>query len=93
MANHHVERVALWAHRVWGVAKQSDLRAQALEGIARFKAFLQQIGIPTDFKSLGVPNPDIPLLVDSLHRNKGEYVGAYVRLTRKDSEEIYRLAL
>ena len=93
MADHHVERVALWAHRVWGVAEQSDLRAQALEGIARFKAFLQQIGMPTDFKSLGVPNPDIPLLVDSLHRNKGEYVGAYVRLTRKDSEEIYRLAL
>ena len=38
-------------------------------------------------------NPDIDRLVDSLHRNKGELVGNYVKLAKQDSKEIYRLAL
>ena len=37
--------------------------------------------------------PDIDRLADSLHRNKGEFVGNYVKLTKQDSKEIYRLAL
>ena len=40
-----------------------------------------------------IENPDIDRLADSLHRNKGEFVGNYVKLTKQDSKEIYRLAL
>jgi len=42
---------------------------------------------------LGIEHPDIDRLADSLHRNKGELVGNYVKLTKEDSKEIYRLAL
>ena len=39
------------------------------------------------------PHPDIEQLTENLHRNKGEFVGNYVKLTKKDSIEIYRIAL
>ena len=65
----------------------------ALEGIARLKSFFKSIGLPVTFSELGIENPDIDRLADSLHRNKGELVGNYVKLTKEDSKEIYRLAL
>lgn len=51
------------------------------------------MGLPVSFKELGIENPDIDRLADSLHRNKGEFVGNYVKLAKQDSKEIYRLAL
>ena len=78
---------------MWGVADSADKKAVALEGISRLKAFFTSIGLPVTFKELGIENPDIDRLADSLHRNKGELVGNYVKLTKKDSKEIYRLAL
>ena len=59
----------------------------------RLKHFFRFIGLPVNFKELGIENPDIDRLADSLHRNKGEFVGNYVKLTKQDSKEIYRLAL
>ena len=44
-------------------------------------------------KTMHLSRPAVSALVDGLHRNKGEHVGNYVRLTRRDTEEIYRLAL
>ena len=73
--------------------ESEDKKSVALEGISRLKAFFKSIGLPVTFAELGIENPDIDRLADSLHRNKGELVGNYVQLTQKDSEEIYRLAL
>ena len=92
MADHNVEKIAQYANRVWGVAASSDKKAMALEGIVRLKAFYTMLGLPINFKQLGIEHPDIDRLADSLHRNKGELVGNYVKLTKKDSKEIYRLA-
>ena len=61
--------------------------------VSRLKHFFRFIGLPVNFKELGIENPDIDRLADSLHRNKGEFVGNYVKLTKQDSKEIYRLAL
>ena len=93
MAAHHAAKVAQWAERVWDVAPGPSAEAVALEGVRRFRAFLAEIGMPLTFSQLGIAAPDIAALVDGLHRNKGEHVGNYVRLTRRDTEEIYRLAL
>lgn len=93
MVDHHVDKIAQYAIRVWGVPESEDKKSVALEGISRLKAFFKSIGLPVTFAELGIENPDIDRLADSLHRNKGELVGNYVKLTRKDSEEIYRLAL
>ena len=93
MASHHVEKVAQYAARVWGVPVSEDLKAMALEGVARLKSFFTSIGMPVNFAQLGVEHPDIELLVEHLHANKGEQVGCYVRLGRKETREIYELAL
>lgn len=102
MADHNVRKVAQYAARVWDVAtggrqvdelSDEEKKAVALEGIARLKAFLQSIGMPITFKQLGIDNPDIDLLVEKLHENKGELVGNYIRLDRQASRAIYQLAL
>lgn len=93
MASHHVEKVAQYAARVWDVPVSEDLKAMALEGVARLKSFFTSIGMPVNFAQLGVEHPNIELLVEHLHANKGEQVGCYVRLGRKETREIYELAL
>lgn len=93
MASHHVEKVAQYAARVWDVPVSEDLKAMALEGVARLKSFFTSIGMPVNFAQLGVEHPDIELLVEHLHANKGEQVGCYVRLGRRETREIYELAL
>ena len=92
MAEHHAKKVAQFANRVWDVPESDDKRAMALEGAARMKAFLHEIGMPTTFKELGIERPDIDLLVRKLHENKGELVGNYVRLDRRATREIYEIA-
>jgi len=92
MVEHNVGKIAQYAVRVWGVPESEDKKAVALEGIGKLKAFFTSLGLPVTFKELGVENPDIDRLADSLHRNKGELVGNYVKLTKLDSKEIYRLA-
>lgn len=92
MVEHNVRKIAQYAVRVWGVPESEDKKAVALEGIGKLKNFFTSLGLPVTFKELGVENPDIDRLADSLHRNKGELVGNYVKLTKLDSKEIYRLA-
>lgn len=92
MVEHNVGKIAQYAVRVWGVPESEDKKAVALEGIGKLKTFFTSLGLPVTFKELGVENPDIDRLADSLHRNKGELVGNYVKLTKLDSKEIYRLA-
>lgn len=92
MADHNPRKIAQFAVRVMGVPAGNDLKSVALEGVARFKAFLHDIGLATDFKGLGIENPDIDLLVHKLHENKGPLVGNYVKLTPEYSREIYLLA-
>ena len=92
MVEHNVGKIAQYAVRVWGVPESEDKKAVALEGIGKLKAFFSFLGLPVTFKELGIEDPDIDRLADSLHRNKGELVGNYVKLTKQDSKEIYRLA-
>ncbi len=92
MADHNPRKIAQFAVRVMGVPAGDDLKSVALEGVARFKAFLHDMGLATDFKGLGIENPDIDLLVHKLHENKGPLVGNYVKLTPEYSREIYLLA-
>ena len=93
MAKHNARKIAQFAVRVWDVPTSDDAESVALEGIARYKAFMHSIGMPTNFKELGIESPDIDLLVRKLHENKGEWVGNYVRLDRQATREIYEAAL
>jgi alcohol dehydrogenase YqhD (iron-dependent ADH family) len=75
MVEHNVGKIAQYAVRVWGVPESEDKKAVALEGIGKLKAFFSSLGLPVTFKELGIENPDIDRLADSLHRNKGKLVG------------------
>lgn len=92
MAEHHPGKVCQFAERVWDVVPTTNPCDTALEGISRLKAFFSAIGMPVNFTQLGIENPDIALLVEKLHRNKGEKVGAYYPLSRDDSRRIYEIA-
>lgn len=93
MAGRHPEKIAQFAVRVFNVPESDDLEETALAGISRLKHFFRYLNLPVSFRELGIEHPDIDRLADSLHRNKGEYVGNYVKLTKEDCKEIYRLAL
>lgn len=92
MAEHRPERGAQLARRVFGVTEADDTAA-ALQGVSRLKAFFASLGLPLTFAQLGVPQPDIDLLVSKLHENKGSVFGGYYSITPEVSAEIYRLAL
>ena len=92
MAEKQPEKIAQFGRRVFDVVEHDD-KAAALEGISCLKAFFGSIGLPVTFAELGVADPDLELLVDRLHKNKGEVIGGYRQLTKGDTIEIYRLAL
>lgn len=92
MAAHAPAKVAQFARRVFDVTDPDDSKA-AHEGISCLKAFFSSLGLPVSFGSLGIDNPDIPLLVKKLHENKGDVIGGYYRLTRSDTLEIYKMML
>ncbi|MCC8120017.1 MAG: iron-containing alcohol dehydrogenase [Bacteroidales bacterium] len=90
MAEHNPVKIAQFARRVFRVISTDDYAA-AIEGIERLRAFFKSIGLPTTMAELGISDPDIPLLVERLHRNKGEVLGVYLPLTAKETTEIYQL--
>lgn len=93
MTTHNLPKLVQFAVRVWDVPAEGNPEAVALEGIRRLRRFFSSLELPITFRELGIPEPDIDLLVNNLHRNKGELLGNYVKLTRQDTVEIYRLAL
>lgn len=90
---HDVMRFAQIAVRLWGC--QMDFQnpeKTALEGIAKYEAFLQSIGMPVSFKEIGAKEEDIPVLVEKFGIGEGK-TGGFVQLDKKAVESIYRLAL
>jgi len=91
---HDINRFAQLAVRVWGVDMNfANPEETALEGINRFKQFLKSIGMPISFKELNAREEDIPLMVDKLGLGENRTLGNFVKLTARDAEQIYRLAL
>lgn len=91
MAEHHPEKVAQFAHRVFEIPEEEDLEAMALSAVSRLKHFFRYIGLPVTFAELGIQEPDIDAMLVSLRRNKGEVLGCYVPLTMDDCREIYEM--
>ena len=90
MAEHRPAKVAQMARRVFGIDTVDDHEA-ALQGITRLHSFFHAIGMPVTMAELGIPEPDIDLLVAKLHENKGSTIGA--PLTAAETKAIYQLAI
>ena len=83
-------RFARFAERVWGVVPDGDVRRTAAEGIARYRAWLKSIGMPSTLAELGGRAEDIPQLAANLGLN-GNTLGNFRPLTQSDVEAILRL--
>ena len=92
MAKNHPEKGAQLARRIWGVTEADDHKA-AIEGVMKLKQFFKDLGLPVTMDELGVKEPDIDLLVERLHRNKGAVIGGYYPLTSTETRLIYQLTL
>lgn len=92
MSKHNTHKPYQFALRVWNVPGIEDEEAVALEGVRRLKTFWHSLGLPTSYRELGIDNPDIDLLVKKLHEDKGEIIGSYMKLSAKETREIYELA-
>ena len=103
MAQHHPDKVAQLAIRVLGVnATTPEIRFMsadekqrvAMQGVSRLRSFFKYtLRLPVTLPELGIPEPDIELLVRKLHEDKGESFGFYYTLTPDISREIYQLAM
>lgn len=90
MASHKPSKPAQLGRRVFGLDIADD-RECALAAASALRAFFASLGLPTDFASLGVPDPDIATMVRKVHALKGTPFGGYSPLYPADTEAIYRL--
>lgn len=89
-----VNRFAQLAVRLWGCnMNYFNPEETAKEGIERLKQFLTSIGMPINFEQLGAKEEDIPFMAKNLGLGENGTMGGFVKLTSKDVEQIYRLAL
>lgn len=63
------------------------------EGISELKHFYHDLGLTTNLRELVGKDPDIDMMVKSLHRNIGDTLGSYVPLSMEDCKAIYEAAL
>jgi len=90
--HHNVEKFAQFAVRVWGCEMNFENPEEtAREGIDKTREFFQSVGMPTSFEEIGAKEEDIPILLDKLQID-GRTEGHFVKLGRKECEEIYHLA-
>ena len=86
-------RFARLARNVLGVVEPDDEKA-ALEGVARYEAFLREIGMPTNLRALGLELTDAQL--DALAYNcsfrETRTIGSFKKLGREDMRKIYEAA-
>ena len=92
VCKHNVMRFAQMAVRVWGCQMNfENPEATAFEGIERFRHFLHEIGMPTNFNELGAKKEDIPALVEKFGLGNGK-TGGFVSLSSDDITEIYNIS-
>ncbi len=88
---HDVARFAKFATRIWGVDYSfDDPERTALEGIHRMELYLHELGLPITLKELSI-KPDRFEEMATKCTASGP-VGHFVKLGKKEVQEIYRLA-
>lgn len=90
---HNVMRMAQFGMRIFGIGMNFDEpEVTALAGIDAFRNFLASVGLPQNFRDMGLPTVNIPRLVTSLNLKKNETIGSYVKLDSQACEVIYTIA-
>ena len=85
-----VARVAQFATDVFEVAPDfADVKAVALEGVRRFKAWLASLGMPLTIKELGIDPKEIPNILDATVPTDDQAINGFIRMDRAAVKEIY----
>lgn len=67
----NLDRFSRWAKNVWNI-ETDDPNTQALKGIEALAAFIKEIGLPTNFKELGIDESiDLKAIADSTNISQG----------------------
>lgn len=92
VCKHDLNRFCQFASRVFDVEiDKTDPEKTALEGIDRFEKFLLSIGMPVRLDALGVKDDRFTEMAAKVTKDGKTTSGNFVRLSRADCEEIYRL--
>ena len=87
-------KIAQFATDVFDVAPAAGGDAEtALEGVRRLEAAYRELGVPISIREAGIGNPDLDMLVHKALPTETSTQGAYIKLTRKDAMEIFKMAL
>lgn len=90
---HDVNRFVQFAVRVWNVEQDfADPEKTALEGINRIREFFHSIGLPVTLNELGVHDDRFDEMTDKATSGDKYRLGGFVKLSKKDVAEIYKLA-
>ena len=66
------KRFARFAKNVWGIEDKGDDEATALEGIEALAAFIKEMGLPADFRQMGISaDTDFRAIADSTNITAG----------------------
>ncbi len=89
---HDKARLVQWAVRIWGVEESADQDAVILEGIARYRAYLKQIGMPATLTELGGKEEDIDTLAHMACYGDGRdgVLYGFVDLDEEQVKDVYR---
>ena len=92
--NHDITRFVQFANRVWDVeVDYNDLPMTALKGISQYEKFMRDIKMPIRLSEVDVTEEAIDPLVDKFGLKEGETDGSFVKLSKEDIRNIYKLAL
>lgn len=87
-------RVAQLAVNVFGVsADMADLKLVAYEGIARFRHWLNALGMPSTLTQMGLKESDIQTLVDNGRYDANGQIAGYIYLNRQELDAFYHSVL
>lgn len=88
-----IARAAQFAVKVFGVSPDmADLKATALEGIARFRSWIKSIGMPLTLKELGVPENELEAAIKRCADSNHGAIKGYMELDKNAIAEIYTSA-
>lgn len=82
-----MQKFVRFAERVWDIARDGKTDEElALAGIHALADFIQEIGLPTTLKELGVQKAQLKEMADSCAISQG----AYRQMTHKEILEIFQ---
>lgn len=84
---------AKFATRVWGCEMNfENPEVTAREGIAAYKQFIKEIGMPTTIREIGGKEEDVETLAKNMFHESPNH-GSFLKLSEEDAKAIYRMAL